>query len=60
VAASFQGFRSLIENSPDAISLMYTDGEIPYGSASYHQDFRIPAGRASGSELLGADSSRRS
>src|SRR6202158_1281079 len=34
MAASFQGFRSLIENSPDAISLIDTDGEILYGSAS--------------------------
>jgi len=34
MAASFQGFRSLIENSPDAISLIDADGEILYGSAS--------------------------
>jgi PAS domain S-box-containing protein len=34
VAISFQGFRSLIENSPDAISLIDTQGEILYGSAS--------------------------
>lgn len=34
MAASFQGFRSLIENSPDAISLIDTHGEILYGSAS--------------------------
>jgi len=34
MAASFQGFRSLIENSPDAISLVDTQGEILYGSAS--------------------------
>jgi PAS domain S-box-containing protein len=34
MAASFQGFQSLIENSPDAISLVDTDGEILYGSAS--------------------------
>src|SRR5271165_6172583 len=34
MAASFQGFRSLIENSPDAISLIDTQGEILYGSAS--------------------------
>jgi PAS domain S-box-containing protein len=33
-AASFQGFRSLIENSPDAISLIDTQGEILYGSSS--------------------------
>src|SRR5579871_123234 len=32
--ASFQGFRSLIENSPDAISLIDTTGEILYGSPS--------------------------
>jgi PAS domain S-box-containing protein len=32
--ASFQGFQSLIETSPDAISLIDTDGEILYGSAS--------------------------
>src|SRR6266850_3686420 len=34
MAASFQGFRSLIENSPDAISLIDTQGKILYGSAS--------------------------
>jgi PAS domain S-box-containing protein len=34
MAASFQGFRSLIENSPDAISLIDMRGEILYGSAS--------------------------
>lgn len=34
MAASFQGFRSLIENSPDAISLIDRRGEILYGSAS--------------------------
>ena len=34
MAASFQGFRSLVENSPDAISLIDTEGEILYGSAS--------------------------
>lgn len=34
MAASFQGFRSLIENSPDAVSLIDPDGEILYGSAS--------------------------
>ena len=33
-AAPFQGFQALIENSPDAISLIDTDGEILYGSAS--------------------------
>ena len=34
MAISFQGFRSLIENNPDAISLIDTQGEILYGSAS--------------------------
>jgi PAS domain S-box-containing protein len=34
MAASFQGFRSLIENSPDAISLIDTQCEILYGSPS--------------------------
>ncbi len=34
MAASLQGFKSLIENSPDAISLIDADGEILYGSAS--------------------------
>ena len=34
MATSFQGFRSLIENSPDAISLIDTQGKILYGSAS--------------------------
>jgi PAS domain S-box-containing protein len=32
--ALFQGFQSLIENSPDAISLINQQGEILYGSAS--------------------------
>jgi PAS domain S-box-containing protein len=34
MAASFQGFRSLVENSPDAISLITSEGRILYGSAS--------------------------
>jgi PAS domain S-box-containing protein len=34
MAVSFQGFRSLIENSPDAISLIDRQGEILYGSTS--------------------------
>ena len=34
MAISFQGFRSLIENNPDAISLIDEHGEILYGSAS--------------------------
>ncbi len=34
MAASFQGFRSLVENSPDAISLINPEGRILYGSAS--------------------------
>jgi PAS domain S-box-containing protein len=34
MAASFQGYQSLIENSPDAISLIDSDGEILYESAS--------------------------
>jgi PAS domain S-box-containing protein len=34
MAVSFQGFRSLVENSPDAISLIDRKGEILYGSAS--------------------------
>lgn len=34
MAASFQGFRSLVENSPDAISVIDPHGEILYGSAS--------------------------
>ncbi len=34
MATSFQGFRSLVENSPDAISLIDAHGEILYGSAS--------------------------
>ena len=34
MAASFQGFRSLIEHSPDAISVIDRKGEILYGSAS--------------------------
>jgi PAS domain S-box-containing protein len=34
MAASFEGFRSLIEHSPDAISVIDKQGEILYGSAS--------------------------
>ena len=34
MAASFQGFQSLIENSSDAISLIDAAGERLYGSAS--------------------------
>jgi PAS domain S-box-containing protein len=34
MAVSFQGFRSLVENSPDAISLIDRRGKILYGSAS--------------------------
>jgi len=34
MAASFHGFRSLIENSPDAISLIDIQGKILYGSPS--------------------------
>lgn len=34
MATSFQGFKTLIENSPDAISLVDAQGEILYGSAS--------------------------
>ncbi len=46
--ASFQGFRSLIENSPDAISLINTQGEILYNSASTTKIFGYHA-----EELLG-------
>lgn len=34
MAVSFQGFRSLIEHSPDAISVIDARGDILYGSAS--------------------------
>lgn len=34
MAASFQGFQSLIENRPDAISLIDSQGEILYGSSA--------------------------
>jgi PAS domain S-box-containing protein len=39
MAASFQGFRSLIENSPDAISPIDSQGEILYDSASTTEIF---------------------
>jgi PAS domain S-box-containing protein len=39
VTASFQGFRSLIENSPDAISVIDRHGEILYGSAATNRLF---------------------
>jgi PAS domain S-box-containing protein len=34
MAASFQGFRSLVEDNPDAISLINAEGQILNGSAS--------------------------
>ena len=34
MATSFHGFQSLVENSPDAISLVNTHGEILYGNMS--------------------------
>ncbi len=34
MAASFQGFQSLVENSPDAISLINPQGEVLYASKS--------------------------
>jgi len=34
MAASFEGFRSLIEHSPDAISLIDRQGEVLYASPS--------------------------
>jgi len=34
MAASFKRFRSLIEHSPDAISLIDTHGEVIYASPS--------------------------
>jgi len=42
MAASFQGFRSLVENSPDAISLINPEGRILYGSASTAKMFGYP------------------
>ena len=39
MAASFSGFRSLVESSPDAISLIDPEGEILYGSASTSKIF---------------------
>jgi PAS domain S-box-containing protein len=39
MAASFQGFRSLIENSPDAITLIDRQGEILYGNSSITKIF---------------------
>lgn len=50
MAASFQGFQSLVENSPDAISLINAQGEILYGSASYTKLFGYEQ-----DELLGRD-----
>ena len=40
--ATFHGFQSLIENSPDALSLIDTQGEILYGSASTTKIFGYP------------------
>jgi len=39
MAASFQGFRSLVEHSPDAISLIDQDGKVLYASASTNKVF---------------------
>src|SRR5579883_1544200 len=39
MAASFHGFRSLIENSPDAITVIDTQGEILYGNSSITKIF---------------------
>ena len=39
MAASFSGFRSLVESSPDPICLIDPDGEILYGSASTSKVF---------------------
>jgi PAS domain S-box-containing protein len=39
MASSFQGFRSLIEHSPDAISMIDSDGEILYASAATFKMF---------------------
>jgi PAS domain S-box-containing protein len=39
MAASFQGFRSLIEHSPDAISLIDQRGDVLYASASSSKVF---------------------
>ena len=39
MAAGFAGFRSLIEHSPDAISVIDTRGEILYGSAATSKIF---------------------
>jgi PAS domain S-box-containing protein len=42
MASAFQGFRSLVENSPDAISVIDPVGEILYGSASTARIFGYP------------------
>ena len=60
MATSFQGFRSLVENSPDAISVIDTAGRNIVRQCVYHQNIGLPAGRARGTELPGADPSGRS
>lgn len=42
MATAFQGFRCLIENSPDAVSLIDRQGAILYGSASTTKLFGYP------------------
>ena len=39
MASPFQGFRSLLEHSPDAISMIDSDGEILYASAATFKMF---------------------
>ncbi|MEP7365069.1 MAG: ATP-binding protein [Acidobacteriota bacterium] len=39
MAAAFQGFRSLVENSPDPITVVDVRGDILYGSASTTKSF---------------------
>jgi PAS domain S-box-containing protein len=50
MAGQFQGYQSLVENSPDAISLINQRGEILYGSASNTALFGYEPG-----ELVGRD-----
>jgi PAS domain S-box-containing protein len=52
MAASFQDFRSLVEQSPDAICLIDTQGDILYGSSSNTKLFGYPPDEIVGKNCL--------
>jgi PAS domain S-box-containing protein len=52
MVASFPGFRSLIESSPDSVSLINTKGEVLYRSASTARVFGYPPEEVVGQNWL--------